>query len=235
MNQHTIQKAYLRTFAAPSGRVWVYLKSGGRPVPKSPAECAAEEDFQSPELEFYQQQVIETPGIRALRLDGSLSAEEFERISLWMGLHVIRTKKAREQLFESAVDYEQRFRDELRKEQLFSAYYRYAYIHVVAAPNFVITSDDPVVEFSCADFFIRACALSPQKLIFFLPVDGKFEHELPMHDFFNALMWASLGDHIYSHRADLDVDQLNDFTRKFDIRSVIEDLQFEVLSSGDGL
>ncbi len=230
MNQHSIQKAYLRTFAAPSGCVWVYSKAGGRPVPKSPAECAAEDDFQSAELEFYQQKIVETPGIRALRVDGSLSAEEFERISLWMGLHVIRTKKAREQLFESAADYAQRFRDELWKEQLFSAYYRYAYIHVVAAPNFVITSDDPVVEFTCEGSYIRACALSPRKLIFFSPIDGKFEHELPMHDFFNAMMWGSPGEHLYSHRSDVPTTDLTEFVRIYDLHGVIEDVNFEIAS-----
>jgi len=97
MNQHSIQKAYLKTFADQSGRVWVYAKAGGRAVPKSPVQCAAEEDFQSPALEFYQNQVIEIPGIKALRVNGSLSPEEFEQMSMWAALHIIRTQKARQQ------------------------------------------------------------------------------------------------------------------------------------------
>jgi hypothetical protein len=155
-------RGYLKTFAATGGRIWAYSKRGGKPVPKSPGQCAAEEDFQSEGLEFYQQQVIENPGIKALRANGELSNEEFEQMSIWMGLHIIRTPKAREQLFQSAADYERRFHDELRKEQLFSAYYRYAYIHVVTAPNFVVTSDDPVIEFTCAGFLMRLCVVAPE-------------------------------------------------------------------------
>jgi hypothetical protein len=169
MNQHSIQEAYLKTFAATGGRIWVYSKRGGKPVPKSPGQCAAEEGFQSEGLEFYQQQVIESPGIKALRAKGELSDDEFEQMSIWMGLHIIRTPKAREQLFQSAADYEARFHDELRTEPLFSAYFRYAHTHTVVEPNFVVTSGDPVIEFTCADFMVRACALSPQKLIFFSP------------------------------------------------------------------
>lgn len=235
MNQHSIQEAYLKKFAAPGGRICVYLKRGGRAVLKPPGQCAAEEDFQSPELEFYQQQAIESPGIKALRANGELSDEEFEQVSVWMGLHIIRTKTAREQLFESATDYQSRFHDELRKEQLFLAYYRYAYIHAVAEPNFVVTSDDPVIEFWCEDFLLRACALTPQKLIFFSPLAGKFEHELPMHDFFNAMMWGSPGEYLYSHRADLRIDDLKEFARAYDLRAVIEDVQFEILDGADAL
>lgn len=233
MNQHSVQKAYLKGFADKSGRIWTYAKTGGRPVPKSPGQCAAEEDFQSPALEFYQHQVIETPGIKALRVDGSLSQEEFEQMSMWMALHIIRTRKAREQLFQSAADYERRFHDELRKEQLFSAYFRYAYTHAVTEPNFVVTSDDPVIEFTCADFLMRGCALSPQKLIFFSPLEGKFEHELAMHDFFNAMMWGSPGVCLYSHRADLRIDTLREFARAYDLRAVLEDVHFETSSGSE--
>jgi len=77
MNRHSIQEAYLKKFADKTGRIWVYRKSSGRPAPRPPSQCAAEEDFQSAALEFYQNRVIETPGIKALRIDGSLSDEEF--------------------------------------------------------------------------------------------------------------------------------------------------------------
>src|SRR5438132_7326832 len=121
MNQHSVQEAYLKKFAAPGGRIWVYSKEGGEPVPKPPRQCASEKDFQSPKLEFYQQQVVESPGIRCLRVNGALFDDEFEQMSRWMGLHIIRVRKAREQRFESAADYERRFHDELRDEQHFSA------------------------------------------------------------------------------------------------------------------
>ena len=179
--------------------------------------------------------MIESPGIRALRVDGSLSQEEFEQMSIWMAVHIIRTKPAREKLFASDADYEGRFHDELRKEQLFSAYYRFAYTHTAAEPNFVVTSDDPVIEFSCADFLIRACALSPQKLVFLSPREGKFEHELPMHDFFNGMMWGSPGEQLYSHRADLRVDDLREFACAYDLRAVVEDVQFEISVGNEAL
>jgi hypothetical protein len=235
MNQHNIQKAYLKTFADKRGRVWVYAKTGGRPVPKSPADCGAEDDFQSSELELYQNRLIETPGIKTLRVDGSLSEREFEQMSMWMGLHIIRAQKSREQLFESAADYEQGFHDELQKEHVFSAYYRYAYTHTVSEPNFVITSDDPVIEFTGAGFIIRACALSSCKLIFFSPVAGRFEHEVATHDFFNAMMWGASGDRLYSHRHDLRVETLKEIAHAYHLHSVIEDLQFQVLGGAEGL
>jgi len=235
MNQHSVQEAYLKKFAAPGGRIWVYSKEGGEPVPKPPRQCTSEEDFQSAQLEFYQQQVVESPGIKSLRVNGALSDDEFEQMSIWMGLHIIRTRKAREQLFESAADYERRFHDELRNEQLFSAYYRYAYTHGVAAPNFVVTSDDPVIEFTVPGAIVRACALSPEKLIFFSPNPGKLEHELPLHDLFNAMMWGSPGDYLYSHRRDLRINDLRDSAREYDLRAVIEDMQFRIVGEHHGL
>ena len=234
MNQHSIQEAYLKKFAAPGGRIWVYVKRGGHPVPKPPGHCAAEKDFQSEKLEFYQQQVIESPGIKAMRANGSLSDEEFEQVSMWMGLHIIRTNPARERLFESPADYESRFHDELRKEQLFSAYYRYAFTHTVAEPDFVITSDNSVIEFWCERFLIRACAVTPQKLIFFSPLPGRFEHELPIHDFFNAMMWGSPGDHLYSHRPDLGIGELREFARVYNLHAGIENIQFEISPAAAG-
>lgn len=230
MNQHSVQEAYLKTFAAASGRIWVYSKRAGRGRPKAkPAgQCAAEEDFQPKHLEDYQQQVIESAGIKALRRDGCLSDDEAEQIGMWMALHLIRTQKAREQLFESPADYERRFHQELWKEQQFAAYYPWAYTYSVAEPDFVITSDDPVVEFWCECFLIRACALNPQKIIFFMPRPQPFGHELPMHDFFNAMMWASPGDRLYSHRADLRIEQLAEFAREYHMQPKIEDMQFVV-------
>ncbi len=188
MNQHNVQKAYLKSFADKSGKVWVYSKAGGPPIPKSPAECAADEDFQSPELEFYQNRVIETPGIKALRVSGTLSEREYEHISMWTALHILRSQKARQELFESTANYEARFHEELSKERLFSQYYKYVYTHTIVEPDFAVTSDDPVIKFSCGDFLVRGCAVSPHKLIFFSPREGRLEHELGLHDFFNGMM-----------------------------------------------
>jgi Protein of unknown function (DUF4238) len=228
MNQHSVQRAYLKSFADKSGKIWVYSKTGGRPIPRSPRQCAAKEDFQSTELELYQNKFIETPGIKALRVDGSLSQSEFEQSSMWMALHILRSPTARAELFESKEDYEKRLLSELQIERLFADYYRHAYTHVVAEPDFVITSDNPVIEFTCADFLMRACAISPQKLIFFSPRAGKFEHELSMHDFFNAMMFGGPSEHLYSHRNDVLVERLAEFAHAYGLQAVIEDIGFSV-------
>ena len=158
-------------------------------------------------------------------------------MSMWMALHIIRTQKAREELFESAVDYEQRFHGELRKEQLFAAYYRYAYTHAISEPNFVVTSDDPVIEFSVSRIFNPCVRVVAAEADFLLARrEGKFEHELPMHDFFNAMMWGSPGETICIHIVPIcEVDKLKEFARTYDLRGVIEDIQFEILGDADAL
>jgi hypothetical protein len=199
-------------------------------MPRSPRQCAAKEDFQSTELELYQNKFIETPGIEALRIAGSLSQSEFEQVSMWMALHILRSPTARAELFESKEDYEKRLLSELQIERLFCDYYRFAYTHLVPQPNFVITSDSPVIEFTCANFLIGACAISPQKLIFFSPQSGKFEHELSTHDFFNAMMFGGPAEYLYSHRSDVSVDKLAQFARAYELQAVIEDMRFTALS-----
>src|SRR5215472_8274910 len=109
MNQHSVQKAYLKGFEDPSGRIYVYRKCGGKPDRKSAKTCAAEEDFQLRGLEFYQQKFVETPAAKALKATGFWSDSEFETISAWTALHIIRNKASRVQLFESSNDYNVRF------------------------------------------------------------------------------------------------------------------------------
>src|SRR6266478_246931 len=226
MNQHSVQRAHLKLFTDKNGRVWVYSKTAGRPVPRSPRDCAAEQDFQSSQLEFLQKKFIETPGIKAVRVAGSLSQSEYEQVSMWMALHLLRSPKARAELFESKEDYEKRLVSELKIERLFSNYYRHGYTHVVPEPDFVITSDNPVIEFASGSFLIRACALNPQKLIFFSPEPGELEHDLKIHDFFNAMMWGGPGEHVFSHRRNLRTDRLIRFVREYDLCAKVENIGF---------
>lgn len=226
MNQHSVQKAYLKSFAEKSGRLWVYPKTGGRPFPKPPGECAADEDFQSPALELYQNKFIENPGIKALRATGALTDSEYEQISLWMGLHIIRNPKTRRELFSSGQDYEQRFYIELEKERFFAGYYRHVYTHVCDSPLFLITSDNPVIEFEHTGFFLRCCALSPQKLIVFSPHDGKLDHEVGLEDFVNAMVWGAACDSIYSHRPDVQVEHLKEIAEAYGFEATLEDVTF---------
>lgn len=230
MNQHSIQKAYLKSFANGSGRLWVYPKMGGRPFPKPPGECTADEDFQSPGLEIYQNKIIETPGIKALRAAESLTASEYEQISLWMGLHIIRNPKARRELFSSAQDYEQRFHAELEKQRLFADYDRNVYPHICDSPRFLITSDNPVIEFEYEGFFVRCCLLSPRKLIVFSFHDRKLDHEVGLEEFVNAMVWGAAGDFIYSHRADVQIEHFKGIAEAYGLEAVIEDLTFVIHS-----
>jgi hypothetical protein len=228
MNKHSVQRAYLKLFTDQTGRVWVYSKTGARPVPRSPRDCAANEDFQSPYLEFLQNKFIETPGIKALRVAGSLSQSEYEQASMWMALHLLRSPRARAELFESREDYEKRLSSELGIERLFLDYFRYGYTYLVREPHFVATSDHPVIDFWAGDILIRACALSPQKLIFFCPEQGRLEHELATDDFFNAMMWGGPSECVYSHRCDLRTDDLVKFVHTYDLHAVIEDVSFKI-------
>jgi hypothetical protein len=228
MNQHSAQKAYLKSFEDKSGRLWVYSKSGGKPFPKPAGECAAEEDFQSKDLEFYQQRMIETPGIKALRAEGSLTDLEYEQASLWMALHIIRNAKARRELFKSAEEYEQRFPLELEKERLFANYYTNVYTHVCDDPKFLITSDNPVIEFQCDDFFMRCCPLFPRKVILFSPHSGKLDHEAGLEEFINAMVWGATEECIYSHRKDLAVERLQAFTQAYGLDVLVEDISFTI-------
>jgi hypothetical protein len=56
-----------------------------------------------------------------------------------------------------------------------------------------------------------------------------------MYDFFNAMMWGAPGDSLYSHRADLRLDDLKKFARVYNLRAVVEDVQFGVSSGADTL
>lgn len=58
---------------------------------------------------------------------------------------------------------------------------------------------------------------------------GKLEPELPMHDFFNAMMWVSPDDYICSHRRHLRLDQLATVAREYDPHSVLEDVPFAII------
>jgi hypothetical protein len=150
-----------------------------------------------------------------------------------MALHILRSSKGTCRAFRSNEDYEKRLLSELEIERLFSDYYRFAYTHFVPQPSFVITSDSPVVEFTCADFLMRACAISPEKLIFFSPQRGKFEDELSMHDFFKAMMFGGPSEHLYSHRNNVPVDRLAEFARAYELQAVIEDIGFSVSNADE--
>jgi hypothetical protein len=233
MNQHHIQEAYLKSFEDEDGKLWVYPREGGKPLHRPTKRCTAEENFQSDELESFQNRLVETPGIKALRATGFLSESEYDSISLWMALHILRNQKSRFDLFESREDFDTRFKEEFEKELLFSGYYRFVFTYRPAdESHFWLTSDNPVIEFMVGDHFVRCCAISPQKMILFSPINDRPTHELRMEDFFNAMVWASAVEYLFSHGADVSMKRLKELAETFEMLPVKEDIGFEVQVGG---
>lgn len=233
MNQHHVQEAYLKSFEDLSGRIWVYPKQGGKPLYRAAKHCAAKEDFQSEELEFLQNRLVETPGIKALRATGFLSEAEYNAISSWMALHVLRNPRSRFELFNSRDDYDDRFKDEFEKELLFSAYYRHVFTYRPDT-SFFLTSDNPVIEFAVEGEFVRCCSISPKKIILFSPINDRPTHQLPVEDMFNALLWANSVEYLFSHRADASTKRLKEIAETHDMVPIEQDVSFELqIGSGE--
>ncbi len=101
--------AALKLFEDPHlNEVWVYPKDGTAPSSKPVRQCAAEEDFQTQELEDFQQKT-EDAAVRALRHAEPRNDKERNAIVEWVSLHIIRTKKSQDQFFASAKDFNHGF------------------------------------------------------------------------------------------------------------------------------
>jgi hypothetical protein len=225
-DQHHIQEAYLKEFEDGTGKLRVYPKEGGKPFRRSAGQCAAEERFQSEVLEFLQNRMIETPGIRALRETGQLSDSQFQSISLWMALHILRNQKAFRELFESSGDWEERFKQELEVERLFAGYYRFAFICELDGDNdYWLTSDNPVIEFAIGEDMVRCCSISPKRMILFSPIDDVPAHELGIKNFFNAMVWANSDRYVFSHKNNVSMKRLQDDAKIFEMAPRLESIQ----------
>ena len=227
MNQHHVQEAYLKSFGDPSGKLWVYPKRGGKPLRRTAKQCASREDFQSRELELLQNRLVETPGIRAMRANGSLSEQEYHALSAWMALHILRNARSRFELFDSRDDFDARFMDEFGKERLLSDYYRYVFTHP-PTNSFFVTSDNPVIEFAVEGQFVRCCAISPEKMMLFSPIDDQPFHELGIEDMFNALVWANAVEYVFSHRKGVSIQRLEQFAKRYKMEPVEQNTSFLV-------
>src|SRR5713101_364493 len=209
MNQHHVQEAYLKLFEDETGKLWVYPKNGGKPLHRPTKQCTVEENFQSDELELFENRFVETPGIKALCATGFLSESENNSISSWMALHILRNQK----LFESREDYDTRFKPEFEKERVFSGYYRFVFTYWPADDShFFLTSDNPVIEFTVGDHLVRCCSISPQKMILFSPINDRPTHELRIEDFFNAMVYANAVEEVFCHRGDVSLEKLKGLT-----------------------
>jgi hypothetical protein len=219
MNLHTVQKAYLKSFEDPTGRIQVYQKAGDKPVPKPASACAVEEDFQPKELEYFQQKFVESPASRALQATDLWTDDEFVPISMWVTLHIIRCSKS---LFGSNEEYSRRFPDEFNSELLCADYYKYVFVHKCRDGRSLVTSDRPIVELIVDGLYVRCFAKSPEELILFSPVDGVPKFEIPVEDYFNTMVWAFADKFIYSHRRDVPMEKLKHLANKFEMSPVIE-------------
>jgi hypothetical protein len=220
MNQHEVQEAYLESFRdTKTGKVWVYSKAAGSKTPKSTKHCAAKTDFQSAQLEKAQNDIVESPGIKALKQlqrSGGLSDAEYHLISQWTALHLIRNAKMRQVFSEAGQDYETRFSGEFEMELAFTkSYFSLVSTYTSVGANFFVTSDNPIMEVKCSEHFVRLFVLSPQKLVQFSSVTGTISHEQEsMEDFVNSMLWAQSSE-IFSHRGDVDTAKLQVIAEKW--------------------
>jgi hypothetical protein len=228
MNQHSIQRAFYDQFCD-RGMVWVYPKDGGRTIRKPTSWCTTESDFQSVELEQAQANDIESPGIVALRNileERTITDADYHFVTQWCALHILRNKRMRNNF----PDYQNQFPVEFTREVEFSeSFFKFMSVYTCTGSNFFITSDHPVVEFPCDGHKIRLLLISPQKLVQFAPVKGKFSHgEGIFEDVVNAMTWGHALNHVYSHRGDVDTarlqsiaDQRNVTTSRLETETVI--------------
>jgi len=228
MDQHNVQEAYLKNFCV-DGRIWVYDKKGNKPISKPASQCTVEEDFQSEILEKYQNTNIESPGIKKLRkiLDGILiSEEEFELIKYWTALHIIRNHKFRNV---SGVDYDSYFDQLLDIENKFSLYYCYCFKYKCPDGKYLITSDNPVLEFRNGDSINRILTLSPRELILFSPINDTIKHEkLDLTEFVNSMLWAHSENCVFSNQKDLPISSFEQNIKEWNLISVMEEMKFIV-------
>jgi hypothetical protein len=220
MELHNYQEARLKLFEDKFiNKVWVFPKNAARPFPLSASKITVETDFQTPDLESFQQK-IETRAARALREPGKWKPEDYDAISEWAVLHLIRNRKSRKEFFSSPKDFNNRFISEFKKELTISRN-RYPNVDIYGCKpdRFLITSDHPVVELQVHGErdYVRCFEKSPQIIILFSERTRPPEFEIAIEDFFNAMVYAVADQFVFSHRRDVCVETLKRIKEKFDI------------------
>ena len=228
MEQHGVQEAYYKSFRD-RGQIWVYPKLGGPAFRKPISWCTAETDFQSEPLEKAQANTIENHGIKAvwhLLKPGRLSHEQYELLLKWMALHLTRNPKARTTFFESNQAYEREFPVEFSR-QLFGLQSSYAVadVYMCNSPQFLVTSDNPVLEFDIehGGKSILIVPISPSKFVQ-LSSDGRRWHheERTVEELINAMICASAFKYIFSHQGDFSITRCKENAESFNIVPVLE-------------
>lgn len=220
MNQHQIQEAYYKSFSNKNKMLWVFEKPfNNNPYQKSPSKCTAIEDFQSVELEIWQNNNIETFGIKALskitQKHRNVSDLEMDFIFKWHALHIIRNEKARNKLFPTKKEHEANFKRILELEINYFKSFNFCESYSISSGEFFITSDNPILEVIIKESPIFVLPLSPIKAIV-LTKNGL----LPIHqsmsfpEAVNAMQCVNCKKEIYYNSNNLQVTSLKENLNK---------------------
>lgn len=221
MNQHTVQNAYLKHFED-RGKIWVFNKDTGEKFHKPTKECTTECDFQTDSLEGWQGSKIERVGIEKLRKltnGNSLKEIDADSIIIWTSLHCIRSKSFRDNLKKKIdFNYIEKF-DELFEEDIRFATNMFHHISVYDIPSdeFLITSDNPVLEFHCGENYVRVVSWTPNKAIVLSHLDilGITHEELPFSEMINTMLYSGCYKEMYSNKKELPLEKYREYARKF--------------------
>jgi hypothetical protein len=234
VNQHGVQEAYYKSFRD-KGKIWVYPKVGGQAFRKPTSWCTAETDFQSKELEKVQADIIESHGIRAiwhLLKPGRLSEQQYKILLGWIALHLTRAPKVRNTLFQTNQHYEREFPVEFTRQLLgLRSSYAVADVYTCDSPKFLITCDNPVLEFDIerGGKSILILPISPARFVQLSSDARRWQHEeCSVDEFVNAMIWASAFKYVFSHRGDVDITKCKEISERFDIAPVLETQSFQL-------
>jgi hypothetical protein len=236
MEQHGIQEAYYKSFRD-RGKIWVYPKVGGPAFRKPISWCTTETDFQSEALEKAQADIIENHGIKAiwhLLKPGRLSHQQYELLLKWIALHLTRNPKARSTFFESREAYGREFPIEFSR-QLFGlgSSYAVADVYTCDSPQFLVTSDNPVLEFDVEQGgkSILVLPISPSKFVQLSSDGRRWQHEeRTVEELMNTMICASAFKYVFSHQGDFNIRTSKENAERFNIVPVLETQSFQLLA-----
>jgi hypothetical protein len=199
MKQHSIQKAYLKNFCV-NGKLWVHEKSSKKSFSKLASKCTIEENFQSPEIEYIQNKLIENPGIKAinkLRMNKMLELSDYKYLLYWSSLHIIRSEKYRNTP-EIKLNYN--YQELIDTEIKFCEYFTF-YLRFNCGPgNFFLTSDDPIIELIINKSILRLFPISPSELSVFSSVEQDIIFPGSVVELINSTIWLKAYKHVFSNQ-----------------------------------
>lgn len=220
MEQHNYQEARLKPFEDKRiNKIWIYPKNGDRRFPRPASKVTVETNFQTGDLESFQEK-IETEAAPAFLKLGNWDEEDYVKITKWAALHLIRNRKSRREFFSSPKDFNHRFMSEFNKELAISRdRYPNVDIHKCTRGRFLITSDHPVVELQVPgeSDYLRCFAKSPETLILYSAREKPPQFEIPIEDYFNAMVRGLADQLVFSHRNDVNIQNLKKIANEFEM------------------